>query len=65
MKSFQHMEQYGLTLGTTSKLSLFGKIIIIILMYIGRVGPITISIAIFNKNKKNKQINYPECDILV
>lgn len=65
MKFFQHMEQYGLTLSTTSKLSLFGKIIIMILMFIGRVGPITISIAIFNRNNKNKQINYPECDILV
>lgn len=65
MKFFRHMERYGLTLGTTSKLSLFGKIIIMILMYIGRVGPITISIAIFNRNNRNKQINYPECDILV
>ena len=65
MKYFQHMERYGLTLNTTNKLSLLGKIIIIILMYIGRVGPITISIVIFNKHNKNKKINYPECDILV
>jgi len=55
----------GLTLNTTSKLSLLGKIIIMILMYIGRVGPITISIAIFKKHNKNKQVNYPDCDILV
>ena len=55
----------GLTLDTTKKLSVLGRIIIMILMFIGRLGPITISIALFNKNNKNKHINYPECDILV
>lgn len=55
----------GLTLGITSKLSIFGKIIIMLLMFIGRLGPITISYAVLKKNNKQKNINYPECDLLV
>ena len=39
----------GLTLGATTQLSLMGKFIIIMLMIIGRLGPITISIALFKK----------------
>lgn len=45
----------GLTLGITSKLTFVGKIIIITLMVIGRLGPITISIALFKKHKEAKQ----------
>jgi len=45
----------GLTLGITTKLTFAGKLVIIILMIIGRLGPITISIALF---KKHKEINY-------
>lgn len=57
----------GLTLGTTGNLSLIGKIIVMILMFIGRLGPITLSFAIFSRynKKKNNIINYPECDLLV
>lgn len=62
---FSSFGTVGLTLDTTKKLSVLGRIIIMILMFIGRLGPITISIALFNKNNKNKHINYPECDILV
>ncbi len=36
----------GLTLGQTGKLTLFGKIIIAITMFIGRLGPLTMAVAI-------------------
>lgn len=55
----------GITLGITSKLSIGGKIIIMILMFIGKLGPITISYAVLNKFNNNKNVNYPECDLLV
>ena len=57
----------GLTLGITSKLSIVGKIIIISLMIIGRLGPITISIALFKKHKETKQpkAQYPYGNILI
>lgn len=41
----------GLTRGITTKLSLIGKIIIIITMYLGRIGPITMALAFGNKRK--------------
>lgn len=57
----------GLTLGITSKLTFVGKLIIISLMIIGRLGPITISIALFKKHKEVKQskAQYPQGNILI
>lgn len=57
----------GLTLGITPQLSLAGKLVIISLMIIGRLGPITISIALFKKHKEIKQtkVQYPYGNILI
>ena len=57
----------GLTLGVTAKLSLAGKLVIIMLMIIGRLGPITISIALFKKHKevKKSKVQYPYGNILI
>ncbi len=58
----------GLTLGITSQLSFIGKILIIILMFIGRLGPITMGVALMVKQGKMKDkgsIQYPEEKILV
>jgi len=57
----------GLTLGITSKLTFAGKIVIILLMIIGRLGPITISIALFKKHKEQKQpkAQYPHGNIII
>jgi len=45
----------GLTRNLTPMLNLWGKLIIIITMYLGRVGPISLLIA-FNTKKENKNI---------
>ena len=45
----------GLTRNLTQNLNLFGKIIIIITMYLGRIGPISLAIA-FNIKNDNKNI---------
>ena len=58
----------GLSLNITSSLSTIGKIIISMLMIIGRLGPITISIALFKKNNKEKNENiamYPKGNVIV
>lgn len=57
----------GLSLNVTSGLSSMGKIIILMLMIIGRLGPITISVAIFKNGKeKNESISsYPKGNIIV
>ena len=54
----------GLTLGLTPYLSAIGKIIIIITMYLGRVGPMTVVLALANR-KKPSAYKYPEDKILI
>ena len=54
----------GITLGLTTKLSFIGKILIILTMYCGRVGPMTVILALANKKGKSS-IKYPEDKILV
>lgn len=56
----------GLTLGLTTKLSFVGKIVISLTMYAGRVGLLTIILALTkNKNSKSGTIRYPEDKILI
>lgn len=56
----------GLTLGLTTKLTVVGKVIIALTMYAGRVGPLTIVLALAkNRNGKSGTIKYPEDKILV
>lgn len=56
----------GLTLGLTTKLTFVGKIIITLTMYAGRVGPLTIILALAkNKKSKSGKIKYPEGKILI
>ncbi|MGG7143718.1 TrkH family potassium uptake protein [Clostridium nigeriense] len=54
----------GLTLGVTPKLSLVGKILIMFMMYLGRVGPLTVMLALTRKKKKSGY-KYPEGKILI
>jgi trk system potassium uptake protein TrkH len=54
----------GLTLGLTTKLSFIGKVVIAFTMYCGRVGPLTIALALAKKSSNNS-IRYPEDRILV
>lgn len=57
----------GSTLGLTQKLNFIGKIIICLTMYAGRVGPLTLVLAISMKrsSKKRLAIKYPEGKIIV
>jgi trk system potassium uptake protein len=57
----------GLSTGITSSLSYAVKIIIIILMYLGRVGPLSIGISLFGikKEKKRLKIFYKKDDLAV
>ncbi|QCX32939.1 Trk family potassium uptake protein [Caloramator sp. E03] len=56
----------GLTLGLTTRLTLIGKIIIIITMYAGRVGPLTLTFAFARRAQiGNTNVKYPEDKLLV
>ena len=54
----------GITTGITPYLSPVGRIIITIAMFMGRIGPITIVIALARKQKQN-QIQYAEEQVIV
>ena len=58
----------GSTLGITASLTIIGKIMIIILMFIGRLGPVTIAVALMVRQRKAKEkvsIQYPEEKVMV
>jgi trk system potassium uptake protein TrkH len=54
----------GLTQGLTPGLSAVGKITIAIIMYLGRVGPLTVMLALAGRQQKVK-IKYPEGKLLI
>lgn len=54
----------GLSTGVTQEIGTFSKIILMISMYIGRVGPLTVLFAIINR-KKRTGYKYPEGKILI
>lgn len=56
----------GLTTGITPLLSQAGKVVVAICMYIGRVGPISLAIALSaHKLSAKNNIHYPEGNIIV
>lgn len=54
----------GLSLGITGSLSHISQLVLIILMYIGRVGLLTLTVGFF-KAKDNASIKYPSVKILI
>ena len=55
----------GLSRNLTPSLNIFGKIIIIITMYLGRVGPITLAIAFKSKKSESNIIKNPTEEVSV
>lgn len=56
----------GLSIGGSPNLTFIGKLLIVIYMFMGRVGLLTIFLALVAKNTVNKQqIRYPEGRIIV
>lgn len=56
----------GLSLGITPSLSFLGRILISITMFAGRVGPLTLALAVARQQKKKKGlIKFPEEKVLV
>jgi trk system potassium uptake protein TrkH len=54
----------GLTLGLTPELTDFGKLMIIATMYMGRVGPLTLFVALMLQSKE-PLYRYPEESVLI
>ena len=61
---FSAIGTVGITRGLTGELNTAGRIIIIICMYLGRIGPISMAIA-FSRKKTENSIHYAEGEITV
>jgi len=54
----------GLSTGITASLSTSGKLLIILLMYAGRIGPLTLGLALAREMKK-KKVGYPDARVMI
>nr|WP_229521822.1 TrkH family potassium uptake protein [Paenibacillus monticola] len=54
----------GITMGLTTELTAIGKVLVIILMFVGRIGPLTLAYALKPKNSK-ELYRYPEGNITI
>jgi Trk-type K+ transport system membrane component len=63
-ESFSAYSTVGLSLGITGSLSTISKLIVIGIMFVGRVSMLTIIVAIFKKIK-HKNYNYPSEEITI
>jgi trk system potassium uptake protein TrkH len=55
----------GLSLGITTGLNTFGRLVVIFTMFAGRLGAITIMISLLGRDRGKKLIDYPEESILI
>ncbi|RRR69450.1 MAG: potassium transporter [Candidatus Viridilinea halotolerans] len=55
----------GLTLGMTSQLNLFGQLVICFVMFWGRLGALTVIVAIARSGGRPDVLHYPEEQILI
>lgn len=62
---FSAVGTVGLSMDLTSALSPGGRLIIIFMMFLGRVGPITMAMAFASKRKKSLDRDFPEKRIII
>ena len=55
----------GVTANLTPTLSILGQIIIMILMFIGRIGPLTVLLSFSNRKKQGSLIKYAKAPLLI
>lgn len=60
-EAFSAFGTVGLSMGLTGELSTIGKFVIMVLMFIGRVGPVTLAFALARQHRE--QISHPKGDI--
>lgn len=53
----------GLSTGITSSLSEVGQLVIVVLMYVGRVGPLMLAVAVAERLARPDRIRYPEAPL--
>ena len=64
-EAFSALGTVGLSLGVTDSLTAPGKTVIMILMFIGRIGPLTLLLAIAQRSGTRGKFDYPEGRIMI
>jgi trk system potassium uptake protein TrkH len=62
-ETFSALGTVGLSLGVTPMLDTFGKFVIMALMFLGRVGPVTV--ALLFGSSRPRRVRYPEARLMV
>ena len=55
----------GLSLGVTGELNSFGRVVIILMMFWGRLGALTIAVALLQTRPEKQLVQYPEATLLI
>lgn len=55
----------GLTMGLTLSLSAVSRVLLIVMMYLGRVGVLTLGVAVLMRRREPPQLRYPDADVFV
>lgn len=55
----------GLTTGITPTLSTFSHVLLVAMMYLGRVGVLSFSVAFLSQGGRKSRISYPESDVMI
>ena len=64
-ESVSALATVGITAGATGKLSLAAKILMIVYMYFGRVGVLTISLGFLLGNQAEDRFRYAQTNLLI
>lgn len=55
----------GLSTGITPQMPIVGKVVLIILMIMGRLGPMTIAFALLEKLEGNGHVRLPKAHVMI
>ena len=61
---FSALGTVGLSLGLTPTLPAAGKVMVILLMFLGRLGPLAVAYGLV-RSRRGVSVRYPETDIMV
>lgn len=64
-ETFSAFGTVGLSMGATGNLTVMGKLIIIVTMFMGRVGPLTVALALMRRSAEGKNYHYGSEDVMV
>ena len=55
----------GVSMGLTPTLEAASRVILIVMMYMGRVGVLTLGVAVFMRRREPPRLKYPDADVFI